>query len=88
MERGRFFVPFFWLFYRSNIFSLEVEMKPADIIALDKKHVWHHLTQHKVYEDKDPAFIVEGKGARVKDLSLGVRNRGVACRQRDRKSVV
>ncbi len=43
-------------------------MKSADIIALDKKHVWHHLTQHKVYEDKDPAFIVEGKGARVKDL--------------------
>ncbi len=43
-------------------------MKAEDLVALDKKHVWHHLTQHKVYEDKDPAFIVEGNGARVKDL--------------------
>jgi taurine-pyruvate aminotransferase len=27
------------------------------------------LTQHKVYEDKDPLFIVEGKGLRVKDIN-------------------
>lgn len=39
------------------------------IIDADKKHVWHHLTQHKVYEDKDPLFIVEGNGIRVKDIN-------------------
>lgn len=22
----------------------------AELVALDKKHVWHHLTQHKNFE--------------------------------------
>ncbi len=39
-----------------------------NIIHSDKDHVWHHLTQHKVFEDTDPMIIVEGKGLRVKDL--------------------
>lgn len=39
------------------------------IIAADKAHVWHHLSQHKGYEnpDIDPRIIVEGKGLRVWD---------------------
>jgi taurine-pyruvate aminotransferase len=45
------------------------KVDPRAIIEADKKHVWHHLTQHKVYEDKDPLFIVEGKGLRVKDIN-------------------
>ena len=40
-----------------------------NIIALDKKHVWHHLTQHKVFEKSDPVVFVEGKGCRVKDVN-------------------
>lgn len=40
------------------------------IIALDKKHVWHHLTQHKGYtEGADPIVFVEGKGMRVTDIN-------------------
>jgi len=39
------------------------------VIAADKAHVWHHLSQHKGYEspDVDPRIIVEGKGLRVWD---------------------
>ncbi len=41
----------------------------TDYAALDKKYVWHHLTQHKVYEKSDPMIIVSGSGNRVKDLN-------------------
>ena len=37
------------------------------IVAMDKAHVWHHLSQHKPYETSDPRVIVEGKGMRVWD---------------------
>jgi taurine-pyruvate aminotransferase len=36
-----------------------------DIIAADRTHVWHHLSQHKRYEAVDPLVIIEGKGLRV-----------------------
>ncbi len=39
----------------------------AQIIAEDRQHVWHHLTQHKPFEDNDPLVIVSGEGMRVKD---------------------
>lgn len=38
-----------------------------DTIQHDRDHVWHHLTQHKTFEHKDPMVIVEGKGLRVWD---------------------
>ena len=40
----------------------------AQLIADDKKYVWHHLTQHKVFEKSDPTIFVEGKGMRIKDI--------------------
>jgi len=39
----------------------------SHIIAADRAHVWHHLSQHKQYETIDPRIIVEGKGMRVWD---------------------
>lgn len=33
----------------------------------DRNHVWHHLSQHKAYENSDPFMIVKGKGTRVWD---------------------
>ncbi|MEG2139485.1 MAG: aminotransferase [Bilophila sp.] len=36
------------------------------LVALDKKHVWHHLTQHKGLE---PAIYVKGEGMRVTDIN-------------------
>lgn len=38
----------------------------SHVVAADKKHVWHHLTNHSKFTDEvDPLIIVEGKGMRV-----------------------
>ena len=37
----------------------------SDVVAADREHVWHHLSQHKKYETVDPLVIIEGKGMRV-----------------------
>ena len=39
----------------------------SHVVEADKRHVWHHLTQHKPFETTDPRIIVEGKGLRVWD---------------------
>ncbi|MEO0751048.1 MAG: aminotransferase class III-fold pyridoxal phosphate-dependent enzyme [Pseudomonadota bacterium] len=39
----------------------------SGVIEADRAHVWHHLIQHKPFEDNDPRIIVEGKGMRVWD---------------------
>ena len=47
-------------------------MKPEnihDIVGSDRNHLWHHLVQHKPWQDSDPMVIVEGKGLRVKDAN-------------------
>lgn len=33
----------------------------------DRKNVWHHLTNHKPFEDAAPMMMVEGQGLRVRD---------------------
>ena len=43
------------------------EFDAKDVVANDKKHVWHHLSQHKPYEETDPMVIVKGSGMRVWD---------------------
>lgn len=37
------------------------------LVMQDKKHVWHHLTQHKPFESSDPMMIIKGEGMRVTD---------------------
>lgn len=44
-------------------------MDAQKYIDLDKKYVWHHLTQHKIYEKGNPTIIVSGKGNRVQDIN-------------------
>lgn len=39
------------------------------VVAADRAHVWHHLSQHKAYETVDPRVIVEGRGLRVWDAT-------------------
>ncbi len=39
-----------------------------EIIQMDKDNLWHHLTQHKVFQSADPMVIVEADGLRVKDI--------------------
>ncbi len=38
-----------------------------EIIASDKKHVWHHITPHEIFDTNDPMVIVSGEGLRVRD---------------------
>lgn len=42
--------------------------KAEEIIADDKKYVWHHLTNHKVFENSDPVIFVRGRGMYVTDI--------------------
>jgi len=39
------------------------------IVAADRAHVWHHLTQHKPFESQDPRLFVEGRGMRLWDAN-------------------
>ncbi|MGI3170192.1 aspartate aminotransferase family protein [Pseudooceanicola sp. C21-150M6] len=39
----------------------------SKIVAADRAHVWHHLTQHKPFETGEPRIITEGKGIHVWD---------------------
>lgn len=42
---------------------------PNLLVSADKEHVWHHITQHKVFEKQGPMVVVEAKGCMVKDSS-------------------
>ena len=37
----------------------------SKVVEADRAHIWHHLTQHKPFENAEPRIIVEGKGMRV-----------------------
>ena len=37
------------------------------VIEADRAHVWHHLSQHKVYETVDPRVFIEGRGMKLWD---------------------
>lgn len=39
----------------------------SGVIDSDRSHVWHHLVQHKPFEDVAPLMIVEGNGMRISD---------------------
>ena len=43
------------------------EFNGSEVLAQDRKHVWHHITQHKPFEENDPLMIVKGEGMRVWD---------------------
>lgn len=49
-----------------------IATNPNDIghvVEADKRHVWHHLTQHKPFETTDPRIFVEGKGLKLWDVN-------------------
>ncbi|MDE3028118.1 MAG: aminotransferase class III-fold pyridoxal phosphate-dependent enzyme [Paracoccaceae bacterium] len=39
------------------------------VVAADRAHVWHHLSQHKQYETVDPRVYVRGRGLRLWDAT-------------------
>jgi taurine-pyruvate aminotransferase len=54
-----------------------------DIVEKDKRHVWHHMVQHQVFESQSPKIFVDGEGARVRDIDgneyLDATSGGVWC---------
>ncbi|MBJ3762381.1 aminotransferase class III-fold pyridoxal phosphate-dependent enzyme [Maribius pontilimi] len=44
---------------------------PRAVIEADRRHVWHHLSQHAPYlrSEIDPRIIVEGKGLKLWDIT-------------------
>ena len=51
---------------------MTLTINPNDIsgvVEADRKHVWHHLIQHKPFETIDPRIMVEGRGVRVWDAT-------------------
>ncbi len=45
------------------------EFDAVSVVKSDRDHVWHHLTQHKAYENTDPLVIVKGEGMLVWDVN-------------------
>ena len=45
------------------------EFDAEQVVSDDRNHVWHHLTQHAPFQEKAPVVMVEGKGARIKDIN-------------------
>ncbi len=45
------------------------EAKRNEIVQSGRDHVWHHLTQHKAFENADPLVIVKGEGMTVTDIT-------------------
>lgn len=45
------------------------QLDKTELLKVDRAHVWHHLSQHKPYETKDPLLIVKGDGMRIWDAN-------------------
>ncbi|MGR5448398.1 MULTISPECIES: aspartate aminotransferase family protein [unclassified Vibrio] len=62
--------------------QLTPEMK-AQIVEWDKKHVWHHITQHAPFEEQAPLIMSSGKGEYIWDVNgnryLDASSGGVWC---------
>ena len=46
----------------SDTHALLSDYDAEDIIEKDKRHVWHHLLQHKILEEQDPKISWRGRG--------------------------
>lgn len=44
------------------------EFRKEEMIAKDKKYVWHHLVQHKPYLEGEPPIMVDGYGCTVVNI--------------------
>lgn len=47
----------------------ENQVDMEEVIDSDQAHVWHHLTQHKAFEESKPPVMVSGKGMRITDAN-------------------
>ena len=67
IECSSYFQPFI-LFYRAFFMNNQVQLSEQQTaLKADQASVWHHLTNHSLYDNVAPMMIVEGKGMRVTD---------------------
>lgn len=41
----------------------------VDIAEIDRDNVWHHLTQHQVFDSSNPMVVAKGEGLRITDTN-------------------
>lgn len=51
-----------------NAMAEQGASKAETLIQEDKAHLWHHITQHKTFEKKDPFVVVNGSGCTIEDI--------------------
>ena len=49
--------------------AVENTMNLGGIGETDRDAVWHHLVQHKAFEETGPMIVTEGKGMRIRDIN-------------------
>jgi taurine-pyruvate aminotransferase len=49
--------------------AVENTLDIEKIAQADRDSVWHHLVQHKPFEQTGPMIVVEGKGMRIRDIN-------------------
>ena len=42
---------------------------PGDVATADRDSVWHHLVQHKHFDQAGPMIVAEGSGMRIRDIN-------------------
>ena len=45
-----------------------IDVHAEQLVQMDRDYVWHHIMQHKVFENQDPMVVVEGNGLTIKDI--------------------
>ena len=60
-----------------------MELDVTEALEKDRKHVWHHLSQHSILKTQDPLVMVKGEGSQVWDVKgksyLDASSGGVWC---------
>lgn len=59
------------------------DLQVDELIELERKHLWLHLTNHKTLEGQEPQIMVSGQGCRITDVRgnefLDMLSGGVWC---------
>ncbi|MFZ5944739.1 MAG: aspartate aminotransferase family protein [Bacillota bacterium] len=46
----------------------KIPLSDMELVDIDRKYLWHHITNHVKFQHEVPQIIVEGKGCIVKDI--------------------
>jgi taurine-pyruvate aminotransferase len=49
--------------------QMSANQEIREVVEIDRQRVWHHLTQHRPFEQNDPLVVIEGRGMRVTDAN-------------------